>query len=77
MRILVIGGGVFLGAALLDSALAETVEAVLDEAPQFVADDPRLRGKLARAREAELIAAWRTRVARGGAPTRSEGAVTP
>jgi len=64
-------------AGLVTRPLAETVEAVLDEAPQLGADDPRLRSKLARAREAELIAAWRTHVARSGAHARSEGAVTP
>ena len=46
-------------AGLVTRPLADTVEAVLDEASGLVADDPRLRGKLGRTREAELIARWR------------------
>jgi 2'-hydroxyisoflavone reductase len=46
-------------AGLVTRPLADTVDAVLDEASGLVADDPRLCGKLGRAREAELIARWR------------------
>jgi hypothetical protein len=67
--ILVSGGGVLLAAALLDRARAR--------GHALGADGPRLRRKLARARKAEPIAAWRTRVAQGGASTRSERAGTP
>ena len=45
-------------AGLVTRPLAETVDAVLDEASGLVADDPRLRGKLGRDREAGLIARW-------------------
>jgi 2'-hydroxyisoflavone reductase len=62
-------------AGLATRPLADTVDAVLDEASGLIADDPRLRGKLGRAREAELIARWRgqrgaaaDRNAREGAP---------
>ncbi|HEY2559414.1 MAG TPA: hypothetical protein VGI48_06885 [Caldimonas sp.] len=77
MRILILGGGVFLGAAILDSAglvtrpLADTIEDVLDEAGGFVSDDRRLRSKLGRGREAELITRWRERTAAGAAETRA------
>ena len=46
-------------AGLETRPLADTVEAVLDEASSLAADDPRRRGKLSREREAELIARWR------------------
>ena len=46
------------GAGLVTRPLAETIEAVLDEAPGLLDDDPRRRGKLTRPRESALIAAW-------------------
>jgi len=52
-------------AGLVTRPLADTVAAVLDEASGLVGDDRRLRGKLTRAREAELIARWRERGASG------------
>ena len=48
-------------AGLETRPLADTIEAVLDEASSLADDDPRLRGKLSREREAELIARWRER----------------
>jgi 2'-hydroxyisoflavone reductase len=54
-------------AGLVTRPLAETVDAVLDEFAGVVADDPRRVGKLAAARERELIAAWRERAASGAA----------
>ncbi len=54
-------------AGLVTRPLADTVDAVLDEAATLVDDDPRRRGKLSRERERELIALWRER-ANGGAP---------
>jgi 2'-hydroxyisoflavone reductase len=48
-------------AGLVTRPVGETLEAVLDEAASLVADDPRLRGKLSREREAALIAAWNER----------------
>lgn len=48
-------------AGLVTRPIAETVDAVLDEFPTLVDDDPRRRGKLTPARERELIASWRAR----------------
>ncbi len=47
--------------------LEQTVAAVMDEGmpPE---DDPRRRGKLTRAREAELLALWHARPAEANAP---------
>lgn len=42
--------------------LAQTIEAVLDEAPGLIEADPRKRGKLTPAREAELITRWQNRL---------------
>jgi 2'-hydroxyisoflavone reductase len=64
-------------AGLVTRPLADTVDAVLDEAGGLVADDPRLRGKLGRAREAELIARWRgqqSAAADADSATTTEGA---
>lgn len=54
-------------AGLVTRPIAETVDAVLDEFPALVADDPRRRGKLTPERERELISRWRER-APGTAP---------
>ncbi|MEO5843413.1 MAG: NAD-dependent epimerase/dehydratase family protein [Caldimonas sp.] len=48
-------------AGLVTRPLAETIDAVLDELPTLVDDDPRRRGKLTADRERELIARWRER----------------
>ena len=50
-----------IAAGLATRPLAETIEAVLDEAPSLVDEDRRHRGKLSRSREHELIARWRER----------------
>ena len=52
-------------AGLVTRPLAETVEAVMDEASSLLDDDPRGRGKLTREREAALIAAWNERAVTG------------
>jgi 2'-hydroxyisoflavone reductase len=50
-----------IAAGLALRPLAETIETVLAEAPGLVDGDPRRKGKLTPAREAELIARWRAR----------------
>jgi 2'-hydroxyisoflavone reductase len=50
-----------IAAGLSTRPLAETIEAVLDEANGLVDADPRRKGKLTPAREAELIERWRAR----------------
>jgi len=61
------------GAGLVTRPLADTVDAVLDEFPTLVDDDPRRRGRLTAERERELIARWRERAKGGGVV----GAATP
>ena len=53
-----VDGARAVAAGLVTRPLAETIEAVLDEAPGLLDDDPRRRGKLTPAREAALIAGW-------------------
>ncbi len=48
-------------AGMTTRPIVETIEAVLDEAPGLVEADPRRKGKLTPAREAELIARWLAR----------------
>ena len=52
-------------AGLVTRPIADTIEAVLDEAAGVAEDDPRRRGKLTREREAALIARWRERTVSG------------
>ena len=61
-------------AGLVTRPLAETVDAVLDEFPGRGADDRRRAGKLTPARERELIASWRERVAGASASEALAGA---